>query len=99
MIKKQIDSNKFFNLRSLVLTEADFNFKVLGTRAIQHAEDINELVPEQYGSHKAKSAIDQALHKRLTYDIMRQLRKSEILCSNDTKSCYDRILHFIAALA
>ena len=84
-----------------MLTEADFNFnnKVLGRRTIQHAEDIEELAPEQYGSRKSKSAIDQALHKRLTYDVMRQLRKPGILCSNDIKSCYDRILHSIAALA
>ena len=61
------------SLRSIVLTEADFNFnnKILGRRAIQHAEAINELGPEQYGSRKHKSDIDQALHKRLTYAIMR----------------------------
>ena len=44
-------------------------------------------------------AIDQALHKRLTYDIIRQHRLPAILCSNDAKSCYDRILHPIASLA
>ena len=71
----------------------------MGRRAIQHAEDIDELAPEQYDSRKSRSAIDQALHKRLTYDIMRQLRKPGILCSNDAKSCYDRILHSSMALA
>ena len=60
------------SLCSVELTDADFNFnnKVL-RRAIQHAEEINDIAQEQYGSRKGKSAIDQALNKRLTYDIMR----------------------------
>ena len=101
MIKKRIGLNKVTALRSIVLTEADFNFnnKMLGRRAISHAEAIHELAPEQYGSRKNKCAIDQALHKRITYDIMRQLKQSGLLCSNDAKSCYDRILHSVASLA
>ena len=101
MIKKRIGLNNVKALRSIVLTEADFNFnnKILGRRAMQHAESIQELAPEQYGSRKHKSSINQALHKRLTYDLMRQLKKAGLLCSNDAKSCYDRILHSIAALA
>ena len=101
MIKKRIGLNNFTSLRSIVLTEADFNFnnKILGRRAMQHAEAIDELAPEQYGSRKHKNSIDQALHKRLSYDIMLQLRQPGLLCSNDAKSCYDRILHSVAALA
>ena len=101
MIKKRAGLNNLTSLRSIVLTEADFNFnnKLLGRRAIQHAEDINGLTPEQYGSRKNKCSIDQALHKRLTYDIMRQSKQSGLLCSNDAKSCYDRIVHSVAALA
>ena len=73
MIKKKIGLNTVQSLRSVVLREADFNFnnKILGRRAIQHAEEINDIAQEQYGSRKGKSAIDQALNKRLTYDIMR----------------------------
>lgn len=101
MIKKKIGLNTVQSLRSVVLTEADFNFnnKILGRRAIQHAEDINDIAQEQYGSRKGKSSIDQALNKRLTYDIMRQTKFPGILCSNDAKSCYDRVLHSIASLA
>ena len=73
MIKKRIGLDNVKSLRSIVLTEADFNFnnKILGRRAIQHAEETNDIAQEQYGSRKDKSAIDQALNKRLTYDIMR----------------------------
>ena len=101
MIKKKANLNNISALRSVVLTEADFNFnnKILGRRTINHAEKINDIAPEQYGSRKGKSACDQALHKTLTYDIMRQTKKPGALCSNDAKSCYDRILHSIVGLA
>jgi hypothetical protein len=32
-------------------------------------------------------------------DILRQRRQAGALCSNDAKSCYDRIVHNIASLA
>ena len=101
MIKKREGLNNIKKLRSLVLTESDFNFnnKILGRRSIQHAEDIQGLAPEQYGSRKFKCSIDQALHKKITYDIMRQTKRSGLLCSNDAKSCFDQIVHSIAALA
>ena len=44
-------------------------------------------------------AIDQSLNKRLTYDIIRQKKRPGALCSNDAKSCYDRIVHSVASLA
>ena len=101
MIKKKINRNHISALRSVVLTEADFNFnnKLLGRRTIQHAEELEAIAPEQYGSRKHKSAITQALHKRVTYDIIRQTKTPGALCSNDAKSCYDRVLHSIVGLA
>ena len=101
MIKKRAGLNNLQALRSIVLTESDFNFnnKILGRRAIQHAKEIDGIAPEQYGSRKYKSSIDQALHKRITYDIIRQTKRPGLLCSNDAKSCYDRIVHSVAALA
>ena len=101
MIKKKMNLNNITALRSVVLTEADFNFnnKILGRRVIQHAEDIQDIAPEQYGSRKNKSAIDQALHKRITYDIIRQTKLPGAMCSNDAKLCYNWVLHSIAGLA
>jgi hypothetical protein len=88
-------------VRTITLTEADFNFnnKLLGKTTLQHTEDNNLLAKEQYGSRKGKSAIEHVTHKRLTFDIMRQVRSNGALCLNDEKSCYDRILHSVASLA
>ena len=101
MIKKKANVDLVTKLRTIVLTEADFNFnnKKLGRESIQHAENHNLIAKEQYGSRRGKRAIDHALNKRLFYDIIRQTRKPGSLCSNDAKSCYDRVLHSITMLA
>lgn len=39
-----------------------------------------------------KTAIECALLKRLTYDILRQIKLPAGICSCDLKSCYDRIV-------
>ena len=101
MIKKKADVDLVTKLRTIVLTEADFNFnnKKLGKESLLHAELNDLLAKEQYGSRKGKRSIDHALNKRLIYDIFRQTRKPGALCSNDAKSCYDRVLHSITMLA
>ena len=77
MIHKKNKSDKVTDLRTIVLTEADFNFnnKILGKRTLEQAETYNALAKEQYGSRKGKSAIDHAIHKRLTYDIIRLFKR------------------------
>ena len=74
MIKKKTGLNTITSLRSVVPIEADFNFnnKSLRRRAIQQAENLGDIAQEQYRSRKNKSSIDQALHKRICYDIIRQ---------------------------
>jgi hypothetical protein len=101
MIQKKEKVNLVTKLCTITLTEADFNFnnKILGKETPKHAEMNNLIAKEQYGSRKGKSAIEHVLHKRLTFDIMRQTRYNGALCSNEAKSCYDRILHSIASLA
>jgi hypothetical protein len=101
MIRKKANVDLVTKLRTIVLTEADFNYcnKVLGKTTLEHAET-NKLLPkEQYGSRKGHNSIDHAVHKRLAYDIMRQSRRAGALCSNDAKSCFDRVVHSIAMLA
>lgn len=101
MIYKRAMVDLITKLRSIVLSEADFNFntKILGKMTLEHAEK-NDLIPkEQYGSRKGKSAIDHAIHKRLTYDIIRQTRRPGGLCSNDARSCFDRMVHSIIMLS
>jgi hypothetical protein len=101
MIQKKANVDLVNKLQTIVLTEADFNYcnKVLGKSTLEHAEKNNLLPKEQYGSLKGHNLIDHAVHKRLTYDIMRQSRRPGVLCSNDAKSCFDRVVHSIAMLA
>ena len=101
MLKKKAQVDLVTGLRTTVLTEADFNFnnKILGRQSLAHAEKNGLIAKEQYGSRKGKSAIEHAIHKRITYDILRQFRQPGALCSNDAKSCYDRIIHSIATLS
>jgi hypothetical protein len=63
------------------------------------AETSKSLAPEQYGSRKHHRAIDLAVCKVLTYDLLRQLKRSGAICSNDAKSCYDLIGHTPASIA
>jgi hypothetical protein len=87
-------------LRTIVLfdPEANQNFKFLGCTIMAHTKKHGQLAPEQYGSWKKKTAILHVLNKRLSYDILRQTKTAGAICSNDAKSCYDRILHCIAAM-
>ena len=100
MLLKQAGNFRVDKLRTIVLfdPEANQNFKFLGRAVMAHAETHNQLADEQYGSRKQKTAIAHALNKRLSYDIMRQMKTAGALCSNDAKSCYDRILHSVASL-
>ena len=101
MLKKKENVDLVSKLRTITLLEADFNFnnKILGRETIAHAERNEVIAKEQYGSRKQRKAIDHAIHKAITYDVVRQHRIPAALCSNDAKSCYDRIVHSIASLA
>jgi len=87
-------------LRIILLFEADFNAnnKWIGRAVMQRAEECSLLAPEQYGSRNRKSAIIQCLNKCLFYDLLRFHCQPAALCSNDAKSCYDRITLLAAAL-
>jgi hypothetical protein len=101
MIYKKANLDRVDKLRTIVLKEADANFNDgrLGREMMIHAENHNMIAREQYGSRKGHSSIDHAINKRLSYDILRLNRAPGALCSNDAKSCYDRILHSIVALS
>jgi len=65
---------------------------------MRNAESRQEIAPEQYGSRNNKAAGTQCLNKRLFYDYIRAMHIPAALCSNDAKSCYDRIILVVAAL-
>ena len=60
---------------------------------------MDALAVEQYGSRAGLAAIFQSLNMQLFLDVMLQRKIPAAICSNDTKSCYDRIVHGFAALA
>lgn len=101
MLLKKTGKTDVDSLRTIVLLEPDFNFmnKKLGRDVMYQAEKNNLIAPEQFGSRKRHSSIDQVLIKTLYYDILRIKRQDGYLCSNDAKSCYDRITHSMASLA
>ncbi len=100
MIEKAAGDFNVEKLRIILLFEADFNAnnKWLGRAIMYQAEKKNQLAEEQYGSRKFKSAIAQCLNKNLLYDLIRFRRTAAALCSNDAKSCYDRITLLAAVL-
>jgi hypothetical protein len=100
MLEKKPGVRQVSSLRAILLYKADFNQnnKRLGRDMLYRAEQHHAVAIEQYGSRKNLSAVDQSLNKVLTFDIWRQLRQCGALCSNDAKSCYDRIVHNVASL-
>ena len=55
-------------------------------------------MPEEVFSERNKMADDGTLTKVITYDIIRQTRRSAGVASVDADNCYDRIAHAIASL-
>jgi len=100
MIEKTTGDFNVEKLRIILLFKADFNAnnKWIGRALMYQAEQNNLLAEEQYGSWKFKSAIHQCLNKCLLYDLIHFKRQLAALCSNDVKSCYDRITRLVAAL-
>jgi hypothetical protein len=45
-----------------------------------------QLAWEQYGSREGNNAIEQALNKVLSFDLIRQARMDAAICYNDAKS-------------
>ncbi len=101
MLEKLASNDNVKKIRIIMLFEADFNNnnKWLGQMMMRLAEEQNLIALEQYGSRKYKAANTQCLNKCLFYDLHCFLQTPTALCSNDAKSCYDRILLIIAALS
>jgi hypothetical protein len=76
----------------------NMNNKQLGQDVMKHAELHNNLASKQYGSRKNHQASTAATNKVLTMDLLCICRQAGALCSNDAKSCYDRVVHSIASL-
>jgi hypothetical protein len=101
MLLKKSGVTDLSGLCTIVLFPVDCNFafKHIGRTMMNVAEHTKSLAPEQYSSGKKHKAIDLAVNKALTFDILRQLKRSGAICSNDAKSCYDLIGHTQASLS
>jgi hypothetical protein len=108
-LPKKPNEYRVTKMRTILLNDAAFNQnnKWTGRAAMKHSEYLQErrqsngrqpLAPEQYGSRKGHQAVDQCLNKRLTFDLSWVLHKPMALCSNDAKSCYDRVVCLVASL-
>ena len=87
-------------MRTIQLFVAQFNMnnKKTGRDAMARAEELGVMPKEQAGSRKHHRAVLSALNKVLTVDLLRMRRQAGALCSNDAKSCYDRLVHWVASL-
>ena len=100
MLQKLFGCSLITKLRAILLMEADLNCAtktVYGVRMLQKARE-KDLMPEEVFSERNKMADDGTLTKVLTYDVIRQTRRSAGLASVDADNCYDRIAHAIASL-
>ena len=81
--------------RPVPLVEADMNenYKQMAKDAMVAADIYDLMANEQYGSRLYISVIHLATNKQLIYDILRQMKQPVAVCSNDARSCYDRIVH------
>jgi hypothetical protein len=94
MIPKSVASLWVDKLHTLLLLNPEYNQnnELLGCSVMAHAEKYGQIPAEQYGSRKKHRDIEATLNKVLTQDSWQQKRQPGTLCSNDAKSCYDRVL-------
>jgi hypothetical protein len=65
---------------------------------MKDGEAYEQLAWEKYGRCEGKNAIEQALNKVLSFDLIRKARMDAAMCSNDAKRCYDMIVHSIVSI-
>jgi len=101
VIPKKIGNNFIEDSRTILLFELDANVnnKILAKKTMRCAEEKGTLSPEQYGSRKDLSSAEQALNKRLIFDITMQDRRTLVDSAIDLRSCYDLIGHSAASLS
>ena len=101
LIIKDINNYIVNRLRPIPLKETDQNEKSkrIAKDAMLSAEMINLIANEQYGSRLYRAVILLATNKRLIYDYSCQMKRPIEVCSNNTRSCYDRIVHVAAFLS
>ena len=87
--------------RTIHLIEADFSegCNIIFSRRMMHNARINNQIPEEQYVRKSGKSNDAALHKVLTLDHMRLLRRPGVEFASDLMNCYDRMTHAADSLA
>ncbi len=100
-IEKKPGEIRVTKMRTIQLMNAEFNAnnKKIGKEAMAFAEAHSLIPPGQCGSRKNHRAIDLAVSKRLLWDLLLLNRRAAGWVCNDAKSCYDRIVHWVAVLS
>ena len=100
-IEKKAGDFRLSKMRTIQLmnAEAQANNKKAGRAAMHYAESHSLIPAGQCGSRKQHQAIDLALSKRLVWDLLILQRRAAGWISNDAKSCFDRVVHWVAIVA
>ena len=100
-IEKKPGDFRLSKMRTIQMMNSEFqaNNKLIGKRSMAYAEEHRLIPPGQCGARKQHQAIDLALSKRLVWDSLILDRQAAGWVSNDAKSCFDRIVHWVAKLA
>ena len=88
-------------LRAIILMEADYNFLnklLIGIRLMRRLERNNKFPADLGGSRKNHDAIDIALGRKFSSDIILQLRVTGKITGVDAASFYDIIVQSIVIL-
>lgn len=101
MLEKSQGIRDVEKMRIILLYDSEFNYsnKTTGRQITEFGTKHGLIAGEQYGSRPMHTANDQALNKRLQFDLWRCQRTTAALCSNDARRCYDRIVHSVASMA
>ena len=88
-------------MRTIQLMPAAFNMnnKKTGREFMAKAEALNLIPKEQAGPRKGHRSNLTALNNVISNDLIRSRIIPSIIIFNDAKSCYDRVVHWVAALA
>ncbi len=100
MLQKMFGCSLITKLCSILLLEAYFNGtnkQIYGVRMLANSRKHN-LMSEDFFSERNRMADNGTLAKVITFDIVRQMRRSAGVASVDADNCYDRIAHAIVSL-
>jgi hypothetical protein len=93
---KKVPSFPIINkLRVIHIYEADWSLIqrfYVAYKLSKTAAETNTVTNEQAGARPGRSAIELALNRVMTYEIIRNQRLTGAVMYNDAKACYDRVI-------